>query len=124
MLYLFAKYFNDWLNSHGLGFFRVFRFVTFQATLAIVLGFFFCVLLGPSVISWLRRMKIRDLPKFDQAEIDKLMEGKRGVPTMGGLLIICSITATVLLLGNLQNFYVQMGLLCLIWLGGVGMVDD
>src|SRR5262249_12792992 len=31
---------------------------------------------------------------------------------------------TVLLLGNLKDFYVQMGLLCLLWLGAVGAADD
>ena len=124
MLYLFADHFKNWLEAHGLGFFRVFRFVTFQATFAIVLGFPLHRCLGPSVISWLRHQKIGDLPSFDQAEIDKLMEGKKGVPTMGGLLIIFSIATTVLLLGNLQNFYVEMGLLCLIWLGCVGAIDD
>ncbi|HET6251651.1 MAG TPA: phospho-N-acetylmuramoyl-pentapeptide-transferase [Tepidisphaeraceae bacterium] len=125
MLYLFAEYFKDWINGHhGFGFLRVFGFVTFQATAAIVLAFFLCVLLGPRVIAWLRHQKIGDNPNFDQAEIDKLMAGKRGVPTMGGLLIIFSIVATVLLLGNLRNFYVEMGLLCLIWLGCVGAIDD
>jgi phospho-N-acetylmuramoyl-pentapeptide-transferase len=124
MLYLFADHFRNWLEAHHLGFFRVFTFVTFQATFAIVLAFLNCIILGPSVIAWLRKQKIGDLPKFDQAEIDKLMAGKKGVPTMGGVLIIWSIAATVLLLGNLKNFYVLMGLLCLIWLGIVGAVDD
>src|SRR6185437_11596652 len=125
MLYFIADHFRDWLEAHKwLRFLRVFRFVTFETTLAIVFGFFFCIVLGPRMIGWLRRKKIGDLPSFDQAEIDKLMEGKKGVPTMGGLFIICSITATVVLLGNLRDFYVQMGLLCLIWLGGVGAADD
>ena len=124
MLYFFADHFKNWLEAHRLGFFRVFRFSTFQATLSVVLGFFICIFLGPPIIAWLRRQKIGDHPNFDQAEIDKLMAGKKGVPTMGGVLIIFAITATILLLGNLRNFYVQMGLLCLIWLGAVGAVDD
>src|SRR5438874_945212 len=104
MLYLFSDYFRTWLEAHGLGFFRVFRFVTFQATFAIVVSFFLCIVLAPRMIAWLRHQKIGDLPNFDQADIDKLMEKKKGVPTMGGLFIICSITITVLLLGNLRNF--------------------
>jgi phospho-N-acetylmuramoyl-pentapeptide-transferase len=124
MLYLFDEFCHNWLHAHGLGFFRVFRSVTFQVTLAIVLGFFICIVLGPKVIAWLRHQKIGDMPSFDQAEIDKLMASKKGVPTMGGLLIIFSIAATVLLLANLRNFYVEMGILCLIWLGCVGAIDD
>ena len=124
MFYFFAEHFKEWLEGHGLGFLRVFRFVTFQATCSIVLSFFFCILFGGPVIRWLRKQKIGDLPNFDQAEINRLMEGKRGVPTMGGILIIFSIALTVLLIGKLSNFYVEMGLLCLIWLGAVGAIDD
>ncbi|HWE01513.1 MAG TPA: phospho-N-acetylmuramoyl-pentapeptide-transferase [Tepidisphaeraceae bacterium] len=126
MLYFLANHYKNWLDAHGFGAMRVFRarFITFQATLAIVASFFLCIVFGPAVIAWLTRLKIRDQPDFGQPEINKLMADKKGVPTMGGLLIISSIAATVLLLGNLGNFYVQMGLLCLIWLGGVGAVDD
>jgi phospho-N-acetylmuramoyl-pentapeptide-transferase len=124
MLYYISIQFRRWLEAHQLGFFRLFHKVEFQTTVAIVLAFFLCIILGPKVISWLRRQKIGDLPSFDQAEIDKLMAGKKGVPTMGGLLIIFSIAFTVLLLADLKNFYVEMALLCLFWLGAVGAIDD
>jgi phospho-N-acetylmuramoyl-pentapeptide-transferase len=80
--------------------------------------------MGGRVIRWLKKQKIGDVPNFDQAEMDKLMAGKKGVPTMGGMLIIVAIVATTLLLANLHNFYVQMALLCLVWLGLVGATDD
>jgi phospho-N-acetylmuramoyl-pentapeptide-transferase len=124
LLYLLIKNLQQWLEAHDLGFLRVFTFVTFQATVAVMLSFFICVLAGPWVIRWLRRQKIGDRPEFDQEEINRLMEGKRGVPTMGGLLIIASIAITTLLLADLSNFYVQMGLVCLLWLGTVGAADD
>ncbi|HZK82123.1 MAG TPA: phospho-N-acetylmuramoyl-pentapeptide-transferase [Humisphaera sp.] len=125
MLYFLANHYRNWLDAHhGFSAMRVFRFITFGATFSIVLSFLLCILFGPPVIAWLRRLKIRDLPDFDQADLNKLMADKKGVPTMGGLLIIASIAATVLLLGDLGNFYVRMGLVCLIWLGGVGAVDD
>src|SRR4029079_761681 len=76
------------------------------------------------VIRWLRRQKIGDVPSFDHAEVDKMMEGKKGTPTMGGVLIIFSIALTVFLVADLSNFYVQMALVCLIWLGAVGAADD
>jgi phospho-N-acetylmuramoyl-pentapeptide-transferase len=43
---------------------------------------------------------------------------------MGGLLILVSVTLATLLLADLTNFYVRMGLLCLVWLGVLGGVDD
>jgi phospho-N-acetylmuramoyl-pentapeptide-transferase len=124
MLFYLVQRLLPWLEAHDLGFLRVFTFVTFQSTVAILLGFFLVILLGPGVINWLRRQKIGDRPEFDQAEVNALMEGKKGTPTMGGVLIIFSIALTTLIVANLQNFYVQMAMVCLIWLGGVGAVDD
>jgi phospho-N-acetylmuramoyl-pentapeptide-transferase len=124
MIFLLVRRHLDWLEAHDLGFLRVFTFVTFQSTVSILLGFVLVVALGPRVIEWLRRQKIGDRPEFDQADLNKLMEGKKGTPTMGGVLIIFSIAITTLLVADLSNFYVRMALVCLVWLGGVGAVDD
>ncbi|HZZ43850.1 MAG TPA: phospho-N-acetylmuramoyl-pentapeptide-transferase [Tepidisphaeraceae bacterium] len=124
MLYLLIQHFYTWFDNHSLGFLRVFLNPTFQALAAVLLSFFTVLLLGPLVIAWLRKQKIGDAPDFDQADINKLMASKAGTPTMGGLLIIAAITATTLLLADLSNFYVEMALLCVLWLGGVGATDD
>lgn len=124
MLYLLVKSNLPWLEAHHLGFLRVFTFVTFQATVAVMLSFLIVILAGPGVIAWLRSQKIGDLAKFDQGDIDKVMEGKKGTPTMGGVLINSAIVATTLLLADLQNFYVLMALVCVAWLGTVGAADD
>jgi len=124
MIYLLVEHLRAWLESHNLGFLRVFHFVTFQVTSAMVLGFVLVLALGPRLIRWLRRQKIGDRPEFDQEEVNKLMSMKAGTPTMGGLLIIASIFTTALLLADISNFYVRMGMLCLVWLGGVGATDD
>jgi phospho-N-acetylmuramoyl-pentapeptide-transferase len=124
MIYLFIDSWFDWLHAHGLGFLRVFTSPIFQATASILVSFLICIAAGPSVIRWLRRQKIGDQANFDQVEVDKLMAGKKGTPTMGGILIISAIAVTILLLADLRNFYVDMGLLCLLWLGGVGAADD
>ena len=124
MIYLLVAHFLKWLEAHGLGSLRVFTFPTFQVVAAIMFSFVMCVSIGPRLIDWLRRQKIGDLPEFDQAELNKLMQDKKGTPTMGGVLIISAIAITTLLLANLQNFYVEMALVCLVWLGAVGATDD
>ncbi len=124
MIYLLVQHFMPWLEAHNLGFLRVFTFPTFQATVAILIGFIGCIAPGPWVIAWLHHQKIADLAKFNQADIDKVMASKTGTPTMGGSLIIASIALTTLLLADLRNFYVDMALVCLVWLGGVGAIDD
>jgi len=124
MFYWLVDHFRNWLEAHDLGFLRVFRFVTFQVTIAIMLSFLIVILLGPKIIAWLRHQKIGDHAEFDQAEVDKLMSGKKGTPTMGGVLIITSIFTTSLLIADLRNFYVLMAMLCLVVLGAVGATDD
>src|SRR3712207_6254714 len=106
MLFLLAQHLRQWLESHGLGLARVFTFPTFQSTAAVVVSFLICLLLGPRVIEWLRRKKIGDNPNFDQQQLNEVMAGKKGTPTMGGVLIIAAILAAVLLLADLSNFYV------------------
>jgi phospho-N-acetylmuramoyl-pentapeptide-transferase len=126
MIYLLIQRLREsgWLDAHGVDFLRVFNFVLFQVTVAVLMSFFAVILAGGPVIRWLRRMKIGDLPEFDQEQINKMMEGKKGTPTMGGILIISAIAVTSFLIADMGNFYVRMALLCLLWLGGVGAVDD
>ncbi len=126
MIYLLIHHLlnSGWLEAHHVGFLRVFTAVEFEATAAIVMSFAICIAMGPRVIAWLRLQKIGDMPEFDQAEINKMMEGKKGTPTMGGLLIITAIFVTTVLLADLSNFYIRMALICVVWLGGVGATDD
>ena len=115
---------SGWLGQHGLGFLRVFVDDTFQAAAAFLVSFAIVIAFGPRAIEWLRRQKIGDLASFNQADIDAMMAGKKGTPTMGGALIICSIVATTLLLADLGNFYVRMAVVCVLLLGAVGAADD
>ncbi|HEV2293375.1 MAG TPA: phospho-N-acetylmuramoyl-pentapeptide-transferase [Tepidisphaeraceae bacterium] len=124
MLHWLVDTYLPWLEAHGLGFLRVFNALTFQSVAAILLSFLICIVFGDRVIAWLRSMKFRDRATFDQADLDKLMEVKKGTPTMGGLLIISAIVITTLLLADLRNFYVLMGLICVVGLGAIGASDD
>jgi phospho-N-acetylmuramoyl-pentapeptide-transferase len=96
----------------------------FRATMAVLLGFVIVWAFGPRVIRVLVRLKVGDRPEFDHEMLNRLTQSKKNTPTMGGILIVASIMATTLLLANLTNFYVRMGLFCLCWLGVLGAVDD
>jgi phospho-N-acetylmuramoyl-pentapeptide-transferase len=124
MLFHFAQNNEQWLNDHGLGFLRVFTYVTFQAAASVVVSFLIVLLMAPVVIRWLRKQKIGDITKHDAAEVDALFVGKKGTPTMGGILIVASIFFSVLLLADLTNYFVRIGLFTLVIIAAVGAIDD
>lgn len=84
----------------------------------------FIILLAPAVIRQLVRLKIGDRPEFDHASLNELMKQKSNVPTMGGVIILAGSILSILLFADITNFYVQMGLFCLVWLGALGAADD
>jgi phospho-N-acetylmuramoyl-pentapeptide-transferase len=96
----------------------------FRGTCAALLCFVLALAFLPRVIRQLVHWKVGDRPEFDHASLNELMRDKNNVPTMGGVMILGGIGLAVLLLSDLTNFYVKMGLVCLVWLGALGAVDD
>ena len=96
----------------------------FRGTGAMLLAFMVVWLLGPRVIRFLIRCKIGDRAEFHHAEFNQIVRDKQNTPTMGGALILAAIAAAVLLLADVRNYYVIMGLFCMVWLGVLGGVDD
>ena len=51
-------------------------------------------------------------------------KGKQGTPTMGGVIILLAILVPILLLGRLDNIYIQLMIVSTVWLGLIGGLDD
>ena len=96
----------------------------FRGTVAALFCFALTLVALPRVIRRLMKWKLGDRPEFDHASLNELTRDKSNVPTMGGVMILASVALAMLLLADLTNFYVQMGLVCLVWLGALGAVDD
>ncbi len=96
----------------------------FRATLALLVGFALVWAFAPVVIRMLVRLRVGDAPEFDHARLNEMTAGKKNTPTMGGVLIVAAIVVTTLLLADTTNFYVRMGLICVVWLATLGGVDD
>lgn len=125
MIYLLVNRMKDTIDqSTLLGPLGVFRWVEFRAVFAIVLSFLIVVLFAKRTIRWLVKQKIGDTPSFDHQDLDRLMKQKVNTPTMGGILIAFAIFVTILLLADLNSFYIRMALVCLTWLFLVGLADD
>ncbi|QDU72784.1 phospho-N-acetylmuramoyl-pentapeptide-transferase [Mucisphaera calidilacus] len=125
MIYHLIEALGTWIDQSALlGPLAVFRYVEFRALLAVILAFTIVLTFGERTIRWLLKQKIQDNPEFHNNSLNELMARKGNTPTMGGILISAAILASTLLLADLSSFYVQMGLICLVWLFGVGLWDD
>ncbi len=117
MLYYLFEYLNK-LNVPGAG---LFDFISFRASLALIMSLIISVVFGQKIINALRRQQIgetvRDLGLAGQIE-------KSGTPTMGGLIILSAILIPTLLFAKLHNVYVITMLMATIWLGLIGFLDD
>ena len=125
MIYNLVISMEQWLVNHDLyGFVRVFTFISFRAVLSIILSFLCVVALGPRTLKLLVKLKIGDNPQFYRQDLNHIMKQKANTPTMGGVLISAAILISTLLLADLLSFYIQMAILCLVWLAVLGGFDD
>jgi phospho-N-acetylmuramoyl-pentapeptide-transferase len=115
----------DWLTNHwnkspfpGSG---LFEFITFRVMLAMILSLVITTVYGKKMISLLLKKQVgesvRDLGLAGEQQ-------KKCTPTMGGIIIILAIIIPTLLLANLDKVYIRLMILCTIWLGTIGFIDD
>jgi phospho-N-acetylmuramoyl-pentapeptide-transferase len=105
--------------------FNVFRYITFRAAMSSITAFVLSITLGPLVIKRLTKLKIGELIEARSCPpLYILHKQKEGTPTFGGVLIITAIVLSTLLWARLDNSFVLLLLLSVIWLGVVGFVDD
>jgi phospho-N-acetylmuramoyl-pentapeptide-transferase len=102
--------------------FNVFRYVTFRSFMALISGLVISLVIGPWLIRRLRAMQHgAETIREDTPERHR---GKRGTPTMGGVIILTAILGSTLLWANLLNRYVWVVMLSTAGFGLIGMWDD
>jgi phospho-N-acetylmuramoyl-pentapeptide-transferase len=118
MLYQLFNWLKQTFDIPGAG---LFQFLTFRIAMAIVLSLVIATVYGKRIILFLQKKQIgesvRDLGLAGQ-------EQKKGTPTMGGIIILLSILIPTLLFANLDKVYVRLMILCTVWLGIIGFLDD
>ena len=108
------------LHTTFIGF-NVFRYVTFRCIGAAVVAFLIMLIFGPMFIRAIKRRQIGQVIRDDGPETHLL---KQGVPTMGGLLILCAISVSTLLWARLDNPLVWLLLFVTLFFGMIGAFDD
>ena len=99
----------------------LFQFLSFRASLAVILSSAFTLIYGRIIIRFLKAKQVgesvRDLGLDGQNE-------KAGTPTMGGIIIILATLIPVFLLAQLDNVYIQLLIISTLSMGAIGLIDD
>jgi len=118
MLYYLFGWLGKEFHLSGAG---LFQFITFRAVMAIILSLAIATIYGKRLINVLKRNQIgetvRDLGLQGEQQ-------KKGTPTMGGIIILLSILIPTLLFADLDKVYIRLMILCTVWLGIIGFLDD
>jgi phospho-N-acetylmuramoyl-pentapeptide-transferase len=89
--------------------------------MAVLFSLIIATVYGRRVINLLRKNQIgetvRDLGLQGEQQ-------KKGTPTMGGIIILLAIVVPTLLFADLDKTYIRLMLLCTLWLGFIGFLDD
>lgn len=118
MLQALFEYLHNNFDLPGTG---LFQYLSFRAVAAFILAIIILIFAGQPIIKLLRRQKVGETIRSLGLEGEK---SKAGTPTMGGILILGAILIPTLLVGKLDNIYIQLMLVTTIWCGTIGFIDD
>ena len=109
--------------SEQFALFNVFRYLSFRAGGAIMTALLIAFIVGPRLIRWMRRKQGKGQPIRQDGPQSHIIS-KAGTPTMGGVLILMSMTVATLLWARLDNPYVWIVMGVTLTYGALGFWDD
>ena len=118
MLYYLFRFLEQF-NIPGA---HIWSYISFRSLLALIMSLLISAWFGEHFIKWMKRRNISETAR--DPSIDPFGVEKKGVPTMGGIIIIVSILIPVLLLGRMRNIYLILMVITTVWLGFLGFMDD
>ena len=118
MLYYLFRFLEQF-NIPGA---HIWSYISFRSLLALIMSLIISAWFGEHFIRWMKRRNISETAR--DPSIDPFGIEKKGVPTMGGIIIIVSILIPVLLLGRMRNIYLILMIITTVWLGFLGFMDD
>ncbi len=119
MLYALLDWLDDLYNIPGLG---AFDFITTRTAFAASTALIISLLIGQSIIKWLKKMQLQETIRDDIGLDSHLSKAK--TPTMGGVIIILATVIPALLFMDMTNIYTWMIVFVMVVLGSVGFIDD
>jgi phospho-N-acetylmuramoyl-pentapeptide-transferase len=103
------------------GWLRLFQYITFRSAGAAVTALLITFLVGPVIITRLKRMRLHQVIREGTPDAH---QQKGRTPTMGGLIILGATLISTLLWARLDNKYVLLAMVSMLWMGAIGFLDD
>lgn len=105
-----------------LSYLNIFKYITFRSMLAMITSLIFILATGEYFIQKLRKYQNEGQPiRLDGPQSHF---SKKGTPTMGGILILISITLSTILWADLSNPFIWISLGVISGFGILGFIDD
>ena len=110
-----------WPYAHLYALANLVSYISFRAGAAIATALLIAFVIGPFIIARLQAHKVGQIVR---AEGPATHLGKRGTPTMGGIIILIAAVVSTLLWAQLDNRFVLIALAATVWMGAIGFADD
>ena len=117
--------FYEWLAPYAEQFqiFNLFNYLTFRTGGALMTSMLVAFILGPRMITMLRSKQGKGQPIREDGPEGHIIK-KAGTPTMGGLLILLSVSISTLLWGDLKSPFLWTVFIVTLGYGLIGFYDD
>ncbi len=114
-------YLFDYLNKLDVPATGLFQYISFRASIAMIISLIVTILFGGKMINYLRGLQVKETVRDLGLAGEKQ---KQGTPTMGGVIILLAILLPTILLAKLDNIYIILMIVATIWTGLIGFADD
>ncbi len=111
----------EWLGFPGV--LNIIRYLTFRSGAALITALIIGLVIGPRFINWLRLNQGKGQPIRADGPASHLIT-KKGTPTMGGLMILISLTLATLLWMEWNKPFAWVALFVTLGFGIIGFIDD
>ncbi len=118
MLYYIFRFLEQY-DIPGSG---MWMYISFRSLAALIISLMISAWFGEKFIVYMKKRHISEVQR--DRSIDPFGIQKKGVPSMGGIIIMVSILVPILLFGRLRNIYLLLIIGTMLWLGFLGFIDD
>ena len=100
----------------------MFCYVSFRGLSSLILSLIISMVAGEYFIKYMRKKK--HIEEARDASIDPYGVQKKGVPSMGGVVILLAVLVPALFFGKLSNVYMVLLIATIAFFGVIGFIDD